>query len=658
MNIFKNSVKSFRKQVLRPSRLLRTAIFVFLFNITAISAASWTYLDSVHINSGNPVFPFPQFLPYQNSSGTLGNLATHSGIGVTHAEMEQTIRDAYRIAMNRASKPGGGVGGTDYIYFNSDCNCTEGDGYGMLAAVAMADKKTFDGMWLWVHDNFMHNVQRYSDCQINGSNYLYGHLPGVYHNITDKSAADGDVDIGFALLCAYYQWGEFMGSNDACGNPISYKKEALAYLQAFTDTIPFSLNNGASYICGDIGLDGYTKGGDTWTELTDWASNTAQSGFLKPPNFGGPQTEYIDYAAPSYYHEFAGLLSKENPSLYAWNISQFQRCEASTDWLMGKLFAQSSSTIPFAGRVSLSNDTTPSFTNVMAAEDMRLAWRTIINYIWHGNPTTTWNPSTHRISAATTNTFERDIGQRYAKFLWDTRQSPWNNSGVDVTNVASYYKFWGPSVLWTNWTLNGTDGNFFWLNWIQGTGSPSAVISQDFNLMAEMYRQCETIWDSQENGDGYLTSLPKYFHEWFRLLGLLMLSGNYHAPSLFTPAANMKVYMAINKTFGYNGDSVTYTIDYRNYGSVDAQNVVIVDTLHADFIYLSSTGGGVYNSADHTVTWNIGTVTGFKTTTGISPTKGQVKLYVKMGIPTQTQYRNKATITCSNGTGWTSNEYP
>ena len=147
------------------SNLMRLLFFFLLIFPCSLFAQSWIPLDSVYINSGNPKFPFPQFLPYQN--GALGNLSTHSGVGVTHAEMEQTIRDAYRIAMNRASKPGGGVSGISYVYFNSDCHCTEGDGYAMLAAAAMADKTTFDGLWLYVHDTFMHNVKRYSDCQTN-----------------------------------------------------------------------------------------------------------------------------------------------------------------------------------------------------------------------------------------------------------------------------------------------------------------------------------------------------------------------------------------------------------------------------------------------------------------------------------------------------------
>ncbi|HEX7510920.1 MAG TPA: hypothetical protein VF335_06445, partial [Chitinivibrionales bacterium] len=82
------------------------------------------------------------------------------------------------------------------------------------------------------------------------------------------------------------------------------------------------------------------------------------------------------------------------------------------------------------------------------------------------------------------------------------------------------------------------------------------------------------------------------------------------------------------------------------------------DTLHKDFIFLSATNGGVYSGAANTVTWTIGSVPGFKTATGAAPTKGQVQLKIKVGIPTQTQYRNRASISCSNGTGWISNEYP
>lgn len=625
--------------------LLLTALCSFL--------AAETTSVQISINSGNPAFPFPQFLPYTNPSATLGNLGDHNSVGVTHAEMERTIRDAYRIMMNRAVKPGGGVGGIDYVYYRSSPSCTEGDGYGLLGAVSMADKATFDGMWLWIHDYALNKVKRYSDCQESSPGYKYSQLPGWTNATGANSAADGDFDIAFALLCAYKQWGEFMGINDACGNPISYKQAAIDFLKALTDTIVFTTNGNT--LSGDIGFDGYFKGGDSWQELTDWATSNARNLYKVEPESKGPTGQYFDYTAPSYFHQFAQFLTEQDPVANAWNINQFKRAEASSDWLMGQLL-KNPSAIPYVGRVELGSNNVPVFTNLQASEDFRLGWRTILNYMWHGNPKSTWDPVSHQVIEGTANSYERDIGLRYARFLWDNRQEPWGNSCVPGADEK--FTYWGPQVLWTKWNLDGTGGGFFFLNWIQAAGSPSAVASQDFNLMSEMFRQLEIEWDVETPGDGYLSSVPFYFHGWFRVLGLLTLTGNYHSPSSFIPAANMKVYMAINKTFAFEGDSITYTIDYRNYGSMDAAGVTIVDTLHKDFEFLSATGGGVFNILNNTVTWNLGTVPGFKTTTGVPPTAGQVKLIVKVRKASQKQYRNQATILCANGSGWTSNEYP
>jgi len=53
-------------------------------------------------------------------------------------------------------------------------------------------------------------------------------------------------------------------------------------------------------------------------------------------------------------------------------------------------------------------------------------------------------------------------------------------------------------------------------------------------------------------------------------------------------------------------DEVTYTITYGNNGLGDATNTVINETLPAELIYVSSTGGGVYTDATKTITWTIG----------------------------------------------------
>jgi uncharacterized repeat protein (TIGR01451 family) len=614
----------------------------------------------ISINSGNPVFPFPQFQAYQNPTQILGNLATKNSVGVPHAEMEQTIRDAYRIMMNRAVYTGQVLNGVKYIRFRSSPNCSEGDGYGLLGAVSMADKQTFDGMWLWIHDSAMKKVTRYIDCGQSSPGYNYSQLPDWMNNYgngsSQGSATDGDVDIGLALLIAYRQWGEFMGINDACGNPISYKKAAIDFLKGMTDTVVYALT-GSTLVSGDIGLDGYIKGGDKGANLTDWAASTARSGFSKPAEPAGPSNVYFDYAAPSYFRQFADFLAQEDSTKYAWNIYQFRRAEASSDWLMGQLYGANPKNLPISGNVTVTGTTASlTFTGNMG-EDFRAAWRTVLNYVWNGNPGYSWNASTHQVDRTAGSSWEQKIGTRFASYLWDNRQAPWNKACSQSTGTNPF-AYWGPSMLVTDIDMIGNGGSFYFLNWIPSVGSSSALAAQDFKLMSDLYRYLEIEWDVETPGDGYLTSVPVYYHGWYRVLGLLLLSGNYHSPLAIKPTANMKVYLGIDKTFAFQGDTATYTLSYRNYGSLDAGGVTIVDTLHPDFVFCSATKGGTFNAATHTVSWTTGTVPGFKTATGIGPDTGQVQLKVKVGNATQKQYRNKASITCTNGTGWTSNEYP
>ena len=116
----------------------------------------------VHINSGNPRYPFPQFLEY--AAG--GNLGTKNAEGVVHAEMEQDIRDAYQIHANEFDYTGQSYKGIKYIWtsYKAAYDCTEGDGYGLLAAAYMADKVTFDGYWMCTHDKRRVKTKRYADC--------------------------------------------------------------------------------------------------------------------------------------------------------------------------------------------------------------------------------------------------------------------------------------------------------------------------------------------------------------------------------------------------------------------------------------------------------------------------------------------------------------
>ncbi len=642
--------------------LLSTVLFVFFIS-TAFSQVT------VNINSGNPNHPFPQFLEY--ATGT--SLATQNGVGMPHAEMEQRVRDAYTILTNSMTynvNKGGvhapvTVAGVKYIMPHDvasgadvgHCTCVEGDGYYLLAAAYMADKATFDGYYMWVHDRQFQKTKRFIDCTVNSPGYAYS--PGISGagslgastdvlggGLSGNSAMDGDVDLAMALLVAWKQWGDLATiCTDPCtGTAVTYKNEAIKYIKTMVDTLKYAPSLPiAKYITGIIGLDGYHKGGDSWSETTNWASG----GYLgMVPGQAGAQMNYVDYAAPSYFRSFYEMLIAEGQS--AWCINQYKRAEASEDWLVGQAHAQGK--ITWAGQYTVTG-TTPTFTSFMASEDNRWSWRTHLNYLWNGAPTNTWDPTTHQYVAGS-NTYEKDAALRMAAFMKAPEAAPYNNS-CRTHNTLDYGG--PPNVKWS-YNPDGTGGGAFPLNWAQGTSSPAAVVSGDRNLQAQMFRQCVIEWDQYNDAaQKYLTSRARYFHEWNRLLGMMVLSGNYHDPLDMAPTANMKVYMAVDKTYASTCDQVTYTISYRNYGKTDAAGVKITDALPAGLTYVSSTKPATV--AGGNLTFNLGTVPGF-VTGGLAATMDSIKVVCKVTSAATGRLCNQAVITCTNGTGWTSNEFP
>ncbi|MCL2115059.1 MAG: hypothetical protein FWH29_02430 [Methanobrevibacter sp.] len=73
------------------------------------------------------------------------------------------------------------------------------------------------------------------------------------------------------------------------------------------------------------------------------------------------------------------------------------------------------------------------------------------------------------------------------------------------------------------------------------------------------------------------------------------------------------VNLTINKTHNvtgsvYFGDNIRYTIVVTNYGPDVATGVVVADVLDYRLIYVDSSVGGLYNSFDRTVSWNVGSI--------------------------------------------------
>ncbi|MGN6646077.1 MAG: glycosyl hydrolase family 8, partial [Cytophaga sp.] len=613
---------------------------------------------TVQINSGNPNFPFPQFLSYDfNGTHSLGNLATQNAPGVVHAEMEKIIREAWQIEANRYQYTGESWAGVNYILTNIGCpyDCSEGVGYALIAAAYMGDKKTFDGIWMREHDVRRVLQPSYRTGAIIRAGYQYG--DNTIAEPGGDAATDGDVDIALGLLMAWKQWGDNSGYTAFNGSPISYKKEALDVIRGLVERKNRGFMSGSVPDCrsvsGEVGFDGYLKNGNTGPgETTTFGSGDP----LWCPEFGGPNQLHIDYAAPSYFYSFRDVMTSE--SMDPWEINQMYRAEASSDWIMGKIL-NSPRGVPHAGWASV-NGSTVTFSSFNLGEDFRAAWRTILNYVWHGDPTYTWDPVTHTVQSGVPNSFEQLVGKRFANFLTDQRKAPWGNACVDLGGGPDL-TYTGPPV--TSVQYDPNTGAVLYplpINWGMATSAPSTIAAQDYDLMGDMFRQCAIEWDITAAGDRYLTSKPVYFHGFFRLLGMLILSGNFQDPLVAKPIANLKVYRAVDKTYGYTGDQFQFTLSYRNYGTVAATGTQLVETLPSDFDYVpgSASNGGIYDAGSRTITWNIGTVTGFSTAGGIAPTQGVRTYKLQANNNADGRYCNTATITAANSKSWTTNEYP
>ncbi len=621
-----------------------------------------------YVNSGNPKFPFPQFLPYDNGQEKLGNLGTKNATGFTHADMEELMKGAWQIVCNNTSEyPNAEAGGVQYLYPNPNtpnhCACVEGDGYYLLGAALMGDKTYFDGYFMWAHDRGFNGVKRFLDGVENpysgaarglstaGKGYTYplevrgGAVTG------DNSAMDGDEDLALALLIAYKQWGENSGiilnNNGWGGKEINYKEEALNYIKAMSDTSYYALSgNVPKYLSGDIGLDGYIKDGDFGQELTDWASG----GYLGIDRQVGTGSLYVDYLGPAWYKSFWLFLEEENEKPFC--INQFKRAEASSDWLMGLQYSKNEKNIPIMGQVvsGAGNDFIFSLDGRFA-EDFRASWRTVMNYVWYGNPDYTWNPETHQIDE-TPNQFEYDVALRFSQFLKNNQDAPWNNGCKNTGDLAAQgLHFKGTYTLRDKISMDGDVTGAFPLNWIFGAGAASGIISKDIDLMGEMFRNAEIAWD----GGSVEDSTSYYFHEWFRLAAMLTLSGNFHTPSKMVPKPNLKVYHKVDKTVAFTNDEVTFTVSYRNYGSVNADDSKVTFGIPEGFEFVRADKGGVVNG--DSVSWNIGNVPGFQTG-GLAATIDSLKVTLKIGPEASGRYCTTARISCTNGFGAISNEYP
>ena len=678
-------------------RLIIAAFAVWCWCVSsAFAQQSQPYNPSVFIkidiNSGDPAFPYPQFKEYKVGK----TLAKYNAEGVTHADMEKTGREAYEIMSHRCRYSKTSQGGVRYISFNDKSvpasthapHCSEGDGYMLLMSAIFADQPTFNGLWMWIHDYKIPKVERYYDGQVFLPNYKFS--PGLPLCYTDEtnidaeegSATDGDDDIALAVLIAYKQWGEWMMQDgkqvlDSKGRPISYKKIAQDFLAAYVDTFMITSVNGdgsiykGGHTSGDIGIDGYVHGGNKGGDMTQWRQTQTDYPFVTPNcNLSTPDA-YADYVAPAYYNEFAKFLEEDGNGT-DWQINQYKRGEASSDWLIGQAYKQGM--IASAGKFSFAygNDANVSFTQFSEGEDFRFVLRTILNYMWHGNPETTWDPVAHQPKAGG-NTFEKDMADRMADFL----KKPWSGYGnkapgdshgqcVQMGSSPDPGQPYWSGVCNIMQSYNGDKtpmgSGASPAPYTLGASAAAAVCSGDLDLIADMYRQSEITWDGTnkavtwDSEERYIGNTPEYFHGFYRCWGLLTHTGNLHAPQDMKREANVKVYMSVDKTYAYVDDEIEYHVQFRNYGSAEATGVKIETELDSNYeVVAIKRGNGTVSG--NKIIWNVGSIPGFKTG-GLAATMDSVSFVVVVKDTLNPRICLTSTISGSNFEDWTSNEYP
>ena len=681
-------------------------LFLILYGFASQDVCWATFpVTGANINNGtvmpqSPSWPFPQFLEYQYGK----SLAATNADGVPHAEMEAAVTQAYIEGMHRLQKLTGlwmpsGSSIPRLAFTTTGCGsdtypgCSEGDGYALLMAALMADKDTFDGLWIHIHSRIVGATSYETNpgtAQITGWGATSCQMPGLVvwtHATTGQgSATDGDEDICMALLIAWKQWGANSGYQTAAGANISYQQEFINYATAMTawKQDPGD-SNGVDYDSAEIGFDGYVKGGNTSRDSTTWDAPPGVSPF--PPYFpgcspGGYGTFSgncaTDYLAPSYYRCFSSVMDAQGNTQVS---SQFLRAAVSSEYIVSKMNSQVNPypvgpdgfDVDAAGNVTFYGTSWGPM-----AEGLRMPYRNSLDYLWYGLPPNSWDPVNHVVLAAPpTGNMEETFLSKYSQVAWN---------GVAIGNAAyngNYgLLYWGVGEM----DAEGETNNGIWANsntsvWhnpdILGPAAMAACAADNLDtltsvsgsqveLMKDLWRDNYLYWDMETPAADGTYGEPRYFHAFYRWAGLLTLSGNFANPASMAPQPNMKVYKSVNKTFAYAGDTLTYTLSYRNYGAANAGSVNISDALPSDLFYLSSspaasTAPAVGSSG--TVKWDIGTVPGLQNTAGGGTNKSLHPRRRHVSGASQPRRReralcNSAQIYVGNTLQWTSNQYP
>lgn len=407
--------------------------------------------------------------PYNRGYGR-GILPTN----FSQAQMNADVRAMYDLwRATYVTTAGAGVGGARvYKPAEQGVTVSEGQGYGMLISVYMADasnngKSDFDKMLTYYKAKLKTNPDGSSRGLMNWKINADGTVADPW------VAPDGDLDAAFALLVADRKWGS------GWGNP-NYWAEAQSIINALQQWAVYNRSGTASRLIANadknvgveelatsVALPSYQMVG--YMQAFEWASDSTRAAQWR-------ETRKAGYKMLDYFYD-------KNPStgLTPYNfLSQ-----------------------PGASQYQ---PTTKPYT--FGPDSCRVSWRLGIDYLWHGNAGTTW---ANGLDSGIRATLAQDMPKVNAAWFMDS-------VGNNPTNAWYKYELNGtPAANPSHWGQRHTAGSM-------AVGAMTDTSNQA--RLNALYAWLRTQQPGQAYVEGNITIQPEYYADTVMMVTMLAVTGN------------------------------------------------------------------------------------------------------------------------------------